>query len=208
MIGIITTVDEEVISIKRRMQAIKQKEIAGMIFFIGTVDEKEVVVVRSGAGKVTAAICAQILIDFFQVSHIINTGVAAGLHPEVTIGDLIIASDTVENDKNLDLITVAQTATRKLKGDHKVFIGHVGSEDQFICSIKVKEEVDTLFTAYCAEMEGAAIAHTCFLNQIPFVMIRTISDKVNPSEDVNFEDFVDMEARNTSRIVEDIVCNL
>lgn len=208
MIGIITTMDEEVISIKRRMHVTKQKEIAGMIFFVGTIDEKEVVVVRSGVGKVAAAICTQILIDLFQVSHMINTGVAAGLHPDVAIGDLVIASDALQNERNLELITMVGDATKKLKGDHKVFVGHVGSEDQFICSIKVKEEAETLFRTYCAEMEGAAIAHTCFLNQIPFVMIRTISDTVDPSSDVNFEDFVDMEARNTSRIIEEIVCSL
>lgn len=208
MIGIITTMDEEVISIKRRMQAIKQREVAGMNFFIGTVDEKEIVVVRSGLGKVTAGICTQMLIDLFQVTHIINTGVAAGLHPEVAIGDLIIASDIEQNEKNLQLVTIAQSASKKLKDQHKVFVGRVDSNDEFTCSIKVKEEIDTLFTAYCAEMEGAAIAHACCLNQIPFVMIRTISDKVNPNEDVNFEDFVDTEARNTSRIIQEMIGNL
>ena len=79
------------------------------------------------------------------------------------------------------------------------------SDDQFICSIRVKEEINSTFTAYCAEMEGAAIAHTCFLNQVPFVMIRTISDKADQSADVNFEDFVDIEAKNASRIVEGIL---
>lgn len=227
MIGIIGAMDEEVISLKRKMHVTEQREIAGMNFFIGTVSDKEVVVVRCGIGKVSAAICTQILVDIFNVEYVINTGVAGGLHPELNIGDIVVSSDTVEHDVetqgvgnskdeitcmqracfevNNKLVTVAQLAAESLKGDHKVFVGRVVSDDQFICSIRVKEEIDSTFTAYCAEMEGAAIAHTCFLNQVPFVMIRTISDKADQSADVNFEDFVDIEAKNASRIVEGIL---
>ena len=208
MIGIITTMDEQVISIKRRMNGIKQKEIAGMTFFVGTIDEKEVVVVRSQVGEVAAAVCTQILINIFQVSYMINTGVAAGLHPDMAIGDLVVATDIANNEKNLQLITKVQGATKKLKGNHKLFVGHVASEDQFVCSIKVNEEKESLFRTYCAEMEGAAIAHTCFLNKIPFVMIRTVSDTVDPNAEINFEDFVDVEARNTSRMVEELIHDL
>lgn len=227
MIGIIGAMDEEVISLKRKMHVTEQREIAGMNFFIGTVSDKEVVVVRCGIGKVSAAICTQILVDIFNIKYVINTGVAGGLHPELNIGDIVVSSDTVEHDVetlgvgnhkdeitcmqracfevNNKLVTVAQSAAESLKGDHKVFVGRVVSDDQFICSIRVKEEIDSTFTAYCAEMEGAAIAHTCFLNQVPFVMIRTISDKADQSADVNFEDFVDIEAKNASRMVEGIL---
>ncbi len=227
MIGIIGAMDEEVISLKRRMHVTEQREIAGMNFFIGTVGDKEVAVVRCGIGKVNAAVCTQILVDLFNAEYIINTGMAGGLHPELNIGDIVIASDTVEHDMdalvvgnlndeipsmrrtffeaNHKLVTVAKGAAEHLKGDHKVFIGRVASEDEFICSIKVKEDICSTFTAYCAEMEGAAIAHTCFLNQVPFVIIRTISDKADPSADVNFEDFVDLAAKNESRMIEEIL---
>lgn len=227
MIGIIGAMDEEVISLKRKMHVTEQREIAGMNFFIGTVSDKEVVVVRCGIGKVSAAVCMQILVDIFNVEYVINTGVAGGLHPELNIGDIVVSSDTVEHDVeasvvgnpkdemtcmqracfevNKKLVTVAQSAAESLKGDHKVFVGRVVSDDQFICSIKVKEEINSTFTAYCAEMEGAAIAHTCFLNQVPFVIIRTISDKADQSADVNFEDFVDLSAKNASRMIEGIL---
>lgn len=227
MIGIIGAMDEEVISLKRKMHVTEQREIAGMNFFIGTVGDKEVVVVRCNIGKVSAAICAQILVDIFNIEYVINTGVAGGLYPELSIGDIVVASDTVEHDMdasavgnpkgeiphmqracfevNNKLVTVAQSAAESLKGDHKVFVGRVVSDDQFICSIRVKEEINSTFTAYCAEMEGAAIAHTCFLNQVPFVMIRTISDKADQSADVNFEDFVDLSAKNASRMIEGIL---
>lgn len=230
MIGIICAMDEEVISLKRKMHVTKQREIAGMNFFIGTVEDKEVAVVRCGIGKVDAAVCTQILIDLFNVEYVINTGVAGGLHPELNIEDIVISSDTLEHDVdtsmtedskgempdmkktyfevNAKLITAAKTAAEGLKGGYKVFIGRVASDDQFICSMKVKEEIHSTFTAYCAEMEGAAIAHACFLNQVPFVSIRVISDKADQSGDINFEEFVDTSAKNVSRMIEGILRTL
>ena len=230
MIGIIGAMDEEVISLKRKMNVTEQREIAGMEFFIGIVGEKEVVVVRCGIGKVNAAVCTQILADIFNVEYVINTGVAGGLNPDLNIGDIVVSSDTVEHDMDASavgnprgeiprmkktyfeadqqLIDAAKAAAENLKGDHKVFVGRIASGDQFICSMKVKEDIYTTFTAYCAEMEGAAIAHTCFLNQIPFVVIRAISDKADQSADVNFEEFVDVAARNASRMIEGILQTL
>ncbi|MBQ1275348.1 MAG: 5'-methylthioadenosine/adenosylhomocysteine nucleosidase [Cellulosilyticum sp.] len=230
MIGIIGAMDEEVISLKRKMHVTEQREIAGMEFFIGTVEDKEVVVVRCGIGKVNAAVCTQILADIFNVEYVINTGVAGGLNPELNIGDIVVSSDTVEHDMDASavgnprgeiprmkktyfeadqkLIDAAKAAAEKLKGDHKVHVGRIASGDQFICSMKVKEDIYTTFTAYCAEMEGAAIAHTCFLNEIPFVVIRAISDKADQSADVNFEEFVDVAAKNASKMIEGILQSL
>ena len=227
MIGIISAMDEEVISLKRKMHVTEQRELAGMNFFIGTVGDKEIVIVRCGAGKVNAAVCTQILVDLFNIEYLMSTGMAGGLYPELNISDIVVTSDTEERNReasatgtessefphmkksyfeaNDKLVTVAKEAAEHLKGDHKVFMGRVASEDEFICSIKVKEEINSTHTAYCAEMEGAAIAHTCFLNQVPFVMIRSISDKVDQSADVKFEEFVDTAARNASRIIEEIL---
>ena len=219
--------DEEIISLKRKMEVKQQKEIAGMLFYVGTVGEKEVVLVRCGIGKVNAAVCTQILVDLFNAKHIINTGVAGGLYPDLNIGDIVISSDTVEHDMDASavgnprgeiprmqktyfeadqkLIDAAKQAAEKLIDAGKVYVGRVASGDQFICSMKVKEDIYTTFTAYCAEMEGAAIAHTCFLNQVPFVIIRAISDKADQSADVNFEEFVDIAAKNASKMIEGIL---
>lgn len=229
MIGVIGAMDEEVISLKRKVEVTQQKEIAGMTFFVGTIQEKEVVLVRCGIGKVNAAVCTQILIDLFNVEYIINTGVAGALNPVLNIGDIVVSSDTVEHDMDASavgnprgeiprmqktyfeadakLIEVSQKAAKKLKGNHKVYVGRIASGDQFICSMRVKEDIYTTFTAYCAEMEGAAIAHTCYLNQIPFVVIRAISDKADQSADVNFEEFTEVAARNASKMIESILEN-
>jgi adenosylhomocysteine nucleosidase len=230
MIGIIGAMDEEVISLKRKMNITHTTVIASMEFCQGTMNDKELVVVRCGIGKVNAAVCTQVLIDRFDADCIINTGVAGGLHPDINIGDIVISSDTVEHDMDASavgnprgeiprmnktyfeadekLVTVSKAAAQNLEGSHKVVIGRVASGDQFISSIKVKEDIYSTFTAYCAEMEGAAIAHTCYLNQIPFVIIRAISDKADHSADVNFEEFVYVAARNASKMIESILANL
>ena len=230
MIGIIGAMDEEVISLKRKMSIQDTEVIAGMEFCRGIMHDKEIVVVRCGIGKVNAAVCTQILIDRFRTSYIINTGVAGGLYPKINIGDVVISSDTVEHDMDASavgnprgeiprmkktyfeadekLVRIAQVSAEKIIGENKVYVGRIASGDQFISSIKVKEEIYSTFTAYCAEMEGAAIAHTCYLNEVPFVIIRAISDKADHSAEANFEEFVNLAAKNASKIIEGILSEL
>ncbi len=221
MIGIIGAMEEEVIAVKRNMCIKDTKTKAQMEFCLGTFKDKEIVVVRCGIGKVNAAVCTQILIDDFNVSSIINTGVAGGLHPDINIGDIVISSDTVQHDMDVPgdkkgtiprlnkaffeadekLIEVAKTAAEEIIAPYKVYVGRVASGDQFVSSMKVKEDIYTTFTAYCAEMEGAAIAHTCFLNAVPFVIIRAISDKADHSANMNFEEFLELAAKNATKII-------
>ncbi|MGL4736131.1 MAG: 5'-methylthioadenosine/adenosylhomocysteine nucleosidase [Cellulosilyticaceae bacterium] len=226
-IGIIGAMEEEVIALRRKMQVQHNHEIATMVFYEGMMDETKVILVRCGIGKVNAAICTQILIDKFDVDYIINTGVAGGLHPEINIGDIVISSDTVQHDMDTTafgdpkgviprmdcsffeadaiLVNAAKEAAESLKGEQKVFVGRIASGDQFVSSLKVKEDIYSTFTAYCAEMEGAAIAHACYLNHVPFVVIRAISDKADHSAEMNFDEFVNLAARNASRMIEGIV---
>ncbi|MEG0014044.1 MAG: 5'-methylthioadenosine/adenosylhomocysteine nucleosidase [Cellulosilyticaceae bacterium] len=211
-VGIIGAMEEEVISIKRQMKVENTLIIAGMEFCEGILKEKKVVVVRCGIGKVNSAVCTQILIDKFDVNCIINTGVAGGLYPDINIGDIVISSDTVQHDidksffeADAKLIELGKAAAESLIGNQKVYIGRIASGDQFISSMRVKEDIYTTFTAYCAEMEGAAIAHTCYLNQIPFVVIRSISDKADQSAEVNFDEFVHLAAKNASKMIEAII---
>lgn len=211
-IGIIGAMEEEVISLRRKMELKEIHQIAGMDFYEGTMKEAQVIVVRCGNGKVNAAVCTQILIDRFNTDYIINTGVAGGLHPDVNIGDVVISSDTVEHDvdnsffeADNQLVEYAKNAANEVLKDHEVWVGRIASGDQFVASIKVKQDIYTTFTAYCAEMEGAAIAHTCYLNKVPFVVIRTISDKADSGVEMNFEEFVNLAARNASKMIESII---
>ncbi|OOB77674.1 MAG: 5'-methylthioadenosine/S-adenosylhomocysteine nucleosidase [Epulopiscium sp. Nuni2H_MBin003] len=229
-IGIIGAMEEEVIALKRCMNITNTVKKAQMEFICGSFNNADIVVVRCGIGKVNAAVCTQILVDLFDVSCIINTGVAGGLHPDINIGDIVISTNTVHHDMDTTafgdprgfiprmnksffdadskLIQIAQESANSVIGKNKVYIGTIASGDQFVASIDVKTDIYNTFTAYCAEMEGAAIAHTCFLNNVAFVIIRAISDTADSNADVNFAEFTELAAKNALSIIEKMLENI
>ena len=209
MIGIIGAMDKEIAAIKEDMNIISAKNIVGLDFYMGTLAGKNIVLVRSGVGKVNAAVCTQILIDMYAVDAVINIGVAGAVASDLKIGDIVISDDLVNHDFDTtacgdepgvitgipesffkadeQLIKHALTAVEKV--GLPVTIGRIGSGDQFVSSPEVKERIWKLFKLKCCEMEGAAIAQTCYLNKIPFVVIRAISDNADEGADVNYERF-------------------
>lgn len=211
-IGIIGAMDEEIEIIKNDMDIISKKEKAQTIFYKGNYQGKNIVLVRCGIGKVNAAIITQILIDEYDVDIIINTGVAGGVKDDIDIGDIVVSTDVVEHDfdarsfgyklgeiPRLDvwefkadekLVELTVDSTEKELKDHKVFKGRIVSGDVFVASPEKKKFLSEEFGAFCVEMEGAAIGHTCYINKVPFVIIRAISDKADGSADSNFNEFV------------------
>lgn len=210
-IGIIGAMDEEVSRLKEKMQVSKVETKAGMEFFGGSLAGKEVVVVRSGIGKVNAGICTQILVDDFQVDAVINTGVAGSLKNEINIGDIVLSEDTLQHDMDATgfgyepgiiprmdsslfvadkkLIDTARKVNEQVNPDISTFVGRVVSGDQFISDKDKKDYLVKQFSGYCTEMEGAAIAQVCYLNQIPFLIIRAISDKADNSATMDYGEF-------------------
>ena len=211
MIGIIGAMEEEVQALRHAMKIQEEKEIASMVFHRGILYGKEAVVVRSGIGKVNAAICTQILADHFDVDLVINTGIAGSLDAAIDIGDMVISTDAVQHDMDTSifgdpigqvprmdtfafpadaqLVEKAVRANQEANPDIHTFTGRIASGDQFISSQEVKERIVTLFGAKCAEMEGAAIAHGAYLNQIPCVIVRAISDKADNSASMDYPAF-------------------
>lgn len=211
VIGIIGAMDEEVGRLKEKMQVEKVEKKAQMEFFQGNLEGKEVVIVRSGIGKVNAGICTQILVDDFQVSAVINTGVAGSLKNEINIGDIVLSSDTLQHDMDATgfgyepgviprmdtsvfqadekLIRLAKQVNEQVNGEIDTFVGRVVSGDQFISDHEKKEFLVNQFGGYCTEMEGAAIAQVCHLNEIPFLIIRAISDKADNSATMDYGEF-------------------
>lgn len=211
MLGIIGAMDEEVAKIKEHMEQIEERTIASMDFLKGTVKGHPVVVVRSGIGKVNAAICTQILADIYDVDAVINTGIAGSLNADINIGDIVLSTDALEHDMDAvafgypagqipRMDTLSFTADEKLRKiakencervnpDVSVFEGRVVSGDQFISDKAKKEWLVENFAGYCTEMEGAAIAHAAYLNGIPFLIIRAISDKADDSASVDYPAF-------------------
>lgn len=226
-IGIIGAMELEVETLKAHLTDLTITTKANMEFNEGKLGGVSVVVVRSGIGKVNAALCVQILVDHFSVTHIMNTGVAGSLKAELNIGDIVISTDAVYHDVDVQifgyqlgevpqlgtrefladptLIEKAKSSCQLVNPDVSVVTGRVVSGDQFISSKEVKERIIKNFDGYCTEMEGAAIAQASYLNHIPFVIIRAISDKADDSAEMDYPTFERQAAEHCARLVENLV---
>lgn len=230
MIGIIGAMEDEVAQLKKSMEIEETTEVASLSFCRGKLSGREIVVVRSGIGKVNAAICTQILVDQFHVDVIINTGIAGSLDAEIDIGDIVISTDAVEHDMDASifgdpigqipqmdtfsfpadesLVKLAKEVNEKANPDVHTWIGRVVSGDQFVSSGEKKEQLIRVFDAKCTEMEGAAIAHAAYLNKISCVIIRAISDKADNSAVVDYPAFEAAAIRHSVRLIEALVSEI
>ena len=210
-IGIIGAMEEEVAILKEKMEDVRIIKKASMDFYEGTLAGKKAVVVRSGIGKVNAGICAQILADMFSVEAIINTGIAGSLNKDINIGDIVVSTDVVQHDMdatgfgyrkgqipqmpvfffNADerLRKLAVKVCSEVNPEIQVFEGRIASGDQFVCDQDVKDGIVSEFSAYATEMEGAAIGQAAYLNDVPFLVIRAISDKADGSAQMDYSEF-------------------
>ena len=230
MIGIIGAMEEEVSQLIEAMENKEKVTCAGMDFYSGTLKGKDAVVVQSGIGKVNMALCTQILADKFDVEAVINTGVAGGLYKDIEIGDIVISKDAVQHDVDAtvfgykvgeiprmdtsyfeadkDLIELAKKTCEEVNPDINCYVGRVVSGDQFISGEVIKNKLIDLFDGSCTEMEGAAIAHAAFLNEIPYVVIRAISDKADGSAHMDYPEFERAAAAHSAKLVENLVKRL
>ncbi len=227
MIGIIGAMETEVAVLKADMKNAETRRKAGMEFSRGELYGCPAVVVKSGVGKVNAAVCAQILIDDFGADCLMNTGVAGSLKAEIDIGDLVISADALHHDMNApifgnvlgqvpfmevvafpadaELVRLAAEANARANPDVRTFTGRVVSGDQFISADADKKRLAETFGGLCAEMEGAAVAHTAWLNQVPFVIIRAISDKADHSASMEFAEFEQLAIRRLVRLIREML---
>lgn len=231
MIGIIGAMEVEVRNLKEAMTDLQTEQRAGMDFCKGKLCGREIVLVRSGVGKVNAACCTQILADCYGAECIINTGIAGSLNAAIDIGDIVVSVDAVQHDMDATcwgyqpgeipqssgareftadahLRSVIVQTCREVNPDIQVFEGRVVSGDQFISDNAKKEELVRLFAADCAEMEGASIAQAAWLNGIPFVIIRAISDKADNSAVVEYDVFEAQAIEHCVRLVKAVVQRL
>ena len=229
-IGIIGAMEVEVEALKSEMNVKNIVTKASMEFCEGTIGNTEVVIVRSGVAKVNAGICVQILVDLFDVTHIINTGVAGSLDARINIGDIVLSTDACYHDvdatvfgykkgevpqlgvhafpADASLREAAKAAIKKAAPDLGVFEGRVCSGDQFVSSPDVKKAIIDEQGGMCTEMEGAAIAQGCYLNRIPFVIIRAISDKADGSDIVDYPVFEKKAAHDCAALVKEMISSI
>ena len=223
-IGIIGAMEVEVAILKEKMEDVRIIKKASMDFYEGILEGKKVVVVQSGIGKVNAGMCTQILADLFQVEAVINTGIAGSLNADINIGDLVISTDLVHHDMNAvafgypvgqipqmdtfsfkadeKLAELAEKACHEVNPEIQVFRGRIVSGDQFIADKAVKNRITENFQGYCTEMEGAAIAQAAYLNDVPFVVLRAISDKADDSASMDYPTFEAQAAEHCVKLVE------
>jgi adenosylhomocysteine nucleosidase len=215
MIGIIGAMDEEIIHYKKNIDVEDSFEYAGIEYYKGKLYNNDVVLVKSGIGKVHAAIATQIMIDRFDVKSVIFTGLAGALVPYLKIGDVVIANFLVQHDVDLTAFgrrtgeipaigrmveadpamidKIGKIYDKYCSSDFvcpQLIVGTIASGDSFISDSAKIRWLQREFGAIAAEMEGASVAQVCQMNKIPFVILRTISDSANEEAVSDFSDIL------------------
>lgn len=213
MIGIIGAMEEEVADLKAAMEDVRTETRAGMQFFLGKLSGKDCCLVCSGIGKVNAAACAQLLCDRYGAEIVMNTGIAGALKPGIQIGDLVLSTDAVQHDFDCvgfgyplgviprmetsafpadeRLVKLAEKCCREVLPEVPVHVGRVASGDVFVSSAETKARILGQYDALCCEMEGAAIAQTAYLNRVPYLIVRAMSDQADGSAPEQYDKFQD-----------------
>ena len=228
-LGIIGAMTVEVALLKENMENMAVSTHAGMEFCEGKLCGMDAVVVQFGVGKVNAAMCAQILCSVFGVTHLVNTGIAGSLNADLDIGDLVVSRDAMYHDfdcvhfgyemgkvPGMDVVAfpadaammeLAFAAAETVNPGHTK-VGRVASGDLFVAQKAVKNAIIEKTGAFCTEMEGAAIAQTAYRNQVPFVILRAISDKADDSAEMDYPTFEAIAAKRCANVAMNLAKNL
>lgn len=229
-IGIIAAMNEEMQEIKNIMNNIKENAIYGLNFFEGNISEKECVLVECGIGKVNAARTTQILIDNYDIEYVVNIGTAGGVYEKLNVTDIVIAENLVQYDfditafghekgyitgvgkyinSNKELVEKCNEVIKGLnkENDYNIYVGTVASGDTFCTDKNIAHSLYEEFNAICVEMEGAAIGQTCMLDNIPFIVIRSISDTPNGNNNITFDEYLKISSKRGAEFLKKLLCN-
>ena len=227
--GIIGAMTVEVETLVEELEQASSRVVSGSTYYEGKLEGMDVVVVQCGVGKVNAAMCVQTLCNLYQVTHIINTGIAGSLNANLDIGDLVISEDAMYHDfdcvhfgyemgrvPGMDVVafpadkamaSAAMTAAEGINPGH-CCKGRIASGDLFVAEKMAKNRIIERTGAVCTEMEGAAIAHTAYRNGVPFVIIRAISDKADDSAEMDYPTFEAIAARRCAAVTMELAKQL
>lgn len=218
MLGIIGAMDIEIEKINARLENKKEEVISGIIYTQGTLGKTEVVTAICGVGKVFAAICTQTMILRYKPDAIINTGIAGTLSDKVGVLGTVVATALVQHDMDTSPLgdpkglisginviefptdeTLAEKICQSI--DTPYIRGVIASGDCFVADIRKKENIRDTFNAVACEMEGAAVAHVCYMSKVPVCVVRTISDGADGSGELSYEEFRVKAADLSSKIM-------
>ena len=227
-IGIIVATDEELIETKNIMDSFEEKNVYELTFIKGKISNKKVIAVKCGIGKVNAARTTQILIDKFDVDKIINIGAAGGVNPELKIQDIVIGERLVQYDfdvsssgdyekgeiqgvgkyikSDYELINACRRVLEKrIEKDVNVVIGTIATADIFCSDPEDAKKAREEFEADCVEMEGAAVAQVCYLDKVPFLVIRGISDTPDGENEMEYYTYCHIAAKRAADLLQDLL---
>ena len=227
-IGIVAAMDNEVDLLLDKAEIERVDTIADVEYHIGSLHGKPVIITRSGIGKIRAASGVSAMLSEYPVSKVIFTGIAGGVEDETQVLDEVIATRLVEHDYGIlsndgfewrsgdpgmggepgvyydcdpELVKLAYDAAVEVVGKDLVFKGTIATGDQFIANSEYVDKLQKDYDAYACEMEGAAVAVVCIKYETPFVVIRALSDKADGNAHDSYENFGEIAADNSSRIV-------
>ncbi|NFN95513.1 5'-methylthioadenosine/adenosylhomocysteine nucleosidase [Clostridium botulinum] len=228
-IGIIAAMAEELEILLKDLNLEEKKEKANMVFHKGTINNKNIVAVVCGIGKVNSAVCTQILISEYNVDKVVNVGVAGGIGKDIYPGDIVVAENLVQHDMDTsafgdkigqiprldtfdfkcdkDMVAAAKKSCEEIS-ELNSFTGRIVSGDQFVANLEKIQWLEKEFGAISCEMEGASIAQVCYLNSIPFVVIRSISDNANNGAHMDYEKFTPIAVKNSTNILKNMLKKL
>lgn len=221
--GIIGALDTEVRLILEHMTVEETKETMNSTFYKGRIGNQEVALVCCGIGKINAAVCADVVIREMGADCIVNIGIAGNLSPELGIMDVVVSDMVQFHDIPLDLyetfypfqrgfaanVALIRACTdaieRQPNRSYDYRVGKVVTGDAFVDSSALKEDIVARLSPLCTEMEGAAIAQVAFMNDTPFLVVRTISDNADDEAGETYDNFFDVAAQNSSSILLDMI---
>ncbi|MDE1324603.1 5'-methylthioadenosine/S-adenosylhomocysteine nucleosidase [Vibrio aestuarianus] len=221
-IGIIGAMEQEVAILKNAINNVQQVSKAGCTYFIGQIHGVDVVLLQSGIGKVAAAIGTTILLEEYQPDVVINTGSAGGFDASLTMGDVVISSEVRHHDADVTafgyemgqmagqpaafkadetLMNLAEKALTQMEDKHAVR-GLICTGDAFVCTTERQAFIRQHFPSVIAvEMEASAVAQTCHQFNVPFVVVRAISDVADKASPMSFDEFLPLAAQSSSEMV-------
>ena len=226
-IGIVFAMKEEMVAFKKYFDVCKEQDIYNLHFYEGTIHGNYCILVTSGVGKVNAARTTQVLIDNYKVDYVINVGVAGGICDNLYIGDIIVGERLVQHDFNIMafnhergyipdigvyiganeyLVNLSEKTLKKNKIDYRK--GVIASGDIFCTKETMSKKIFKNFNAMCVEMEGAAIAHVCFVSNVPFLILRSISDIPNNDNAVTFDKFLVSSSKKIALVLNDLLAEI
>ena len=221
MLGIIVAELEELESVLEKTNNIKEEIYKDKTFYIGTIKNKNVVIVRCAVGKVNAARTCQMLIDKYNVSLVINIGVSGSVSNALNIGDIVVGDKLVQYDfdvtgfgrqlgeiEGIGIYIETNSRLIDILKNKNVKIGCIATADKFVTKLDDKNFIRETFNALCVEMEGASIAQTCLLNKVDFLVIRSISDKLDGSSKIEFPKFLVSSAKKAADLLYDVIDEL